>query len=193
MESLNLQILAVLMPFEIKCHTVPHLKTLTPGIEHRSGHGQANILRWQKISLKSTPHFISYTDQTVVSFDRICIFRSPSEDHTSNFKVYIFRSNIPLFLHIITPNFQNMGSFVIWVSLEIREVDNTHSNLTASLRNGDSWRNLILLLTAKEAIRWLTSSAFFWTDHCAFVLDCSNFQHPNFQEELKFWTSDWLM
>ena len=44
------------MPLEIECHTVPHLKALTRGIEHRGGHGRANIFRGQKISLKST-HF----------------------------------------------------------------------------------------------------------------------------------------
>ena len=46
------------MPFEVECHTVPHLKALTRGIEHSSGHGQANIFSWQNISLKST-HFTS--------------------------------------------------------------------------------------------------------------------------------------
>ena len=61
------------MPLEVECHTVPHLKALTRGIEHRGGHGRANIFRGQKISLKST-HFTSLTDQTAVSFDRICIF-----------------------------------------------------------------------------------------------------------------------
>ena len=58
MEGLNLQVVAVLMPLEIKRHTVPHLKALTRGIEHRGGHGRANIFRGQKISLKST-HFTS--------------------------------------------------------------------------------------------------------------------------------------
>ena len=58
MERLNLEVMAVLMPLEIKHHTVLHLKALTRGIEHRSGYGQANIFRWQKISLKST-HFTS--------------------------------------------------------------------------------------------------------------------------------------
>ena len=63
------------MPLEVECHTVPHLKALTRGIEHRGGHGQANIFRGQKISLKST-HFTS--DQTAVSFDRICtVFCTP--------------------------------------------------------------------------------------------------------------------
>ena len=38
-ESLNLQVVAVLMPLEIKRHTVPYLKALTHSIERRSGHG----------------------------------------------------------------------------------------------------------------------------------------------------------
>ena len=33
-ESLNLKVVAVLMPFEIKRHTVPHLKALTRSIDH---------------------------------------------------------------------------------------------------------------------------------------------------------------
>ena len=44
MESLNLQVVAVLMPLEIKRHTVPHLKALTGSIEHRSGHGRGSTL-----------------------------------------------------------------------------------------------------------------------------------------------------
>ena len=46
------------MPLDVECHTVPHLKALTRGIEHRGGHGGAIIFRWQKVSLKST-HFTS--------------------------------------------------------------------------------------------------------------------------------------
>ena len=42
MESLNLQVLAVLIPLEIKRHTVPHLKALTPIIEHASGYGHGS-------------------------------------------------------------------------------------------------------------------------------------------------------
>ena len=38
------------MPLEIKCHTVPHLKALTCGIEYRSCHGQVSIFSWQKYS-----------------------------------------------------------------------------------------------------------------------------------------------
>ena len=45
------------MPLEVECHTVPHLKALTRGIEHRGGHGRANSFRWQKISLKSKYSF----------------------------------------------------------------------------------------------------------------------------------------
>ena len=45
---------ALLMPLEVKCHTVPHLKALTRGIEPRGGHGKANNFRCKKISLKST-------------------------------------------------------------------------------------------------------------------------------------------
>ena len=54
----RVKVVAVLMPLEMKCHTVPHLKAFTRGIEYRSGHRRANVFRWQKISLKST-HFTS--------------------------------------------------------------------------------------------------------------------------------------
>ena len=37
LKSLNLQLVAVLMPFEIKRHTVPHLKALRCGIDHIKG------------------------------------------------------------------------------------------------------------------------------------------------------------
>ena len=33
-ESLNLQVMEVLMPLEIKHHTLPHLEALTRSIEH---------------------------------------------------------------------------------------------------------------------------------------------------------------
>ena len=42
MESLNLQAVAVLMPIEIKRHTVPHLKALTCSIERRGVHGRGS-------------------------------------------------------------------------------------------------------------------------------------------------------
>ena len=44
MESLNLQVVAVLMPLEIECYTVPYLKALTRSIESRRGHGRAVLL-----------------------------------------------------------------------------------------------------------------------------------------------------
>ena len=40
MESLNLQVVAVLMPLEIKRHTVPHLKGLNSGRESPTRHGR---------------------------------------------------------------------------------------------------------------------------------------------------------
>ena len=43
MESQNLQVVAVLMPLQIKRRTIPHLKALTRGIEHGGGHGRASI------------------------------------------------------------------------------------------------------------------------------------------------------
>ena len=60
------------MSLEVDYRTVPHLKALTCGIEHRIGHRQANIFRGQKIGLKST-HFTSETDQTAVSLAHIWI------------------------------------------------------------------------------------------------------------------------
>ena len=46
MESLNLQVMAVLMPLETKRHTVPHLKALTLSIEYASEyvHGSTVLL-----------------------------------------------------------------------------------------------------------------------------------------------------
>ena len=44
----NLEFLVVLIPLGVEYHKVPHLKALTRSIEHRSGHGQASIFRWQK-------------------------------------------------------------------------------------------------------------------------------------------------
>ena len=39
MESLNLQVVAVLMPLEIKLHMIHYLKALTHSIEYASGQG----------------------------------------------------------------------------------------------------------------------------------------------------------
>ena len=41
-ESLNLQIVAVLMALEIILHTVPHLKALTLSIECKNRHGRGS-------------------------------------------------------------------------------------------------------------------------------------------------------
>ena len=54
MESLNLQVVAVLLPFEIKCHTIPHLKALTPGIEHASGQRRGSSFKQHYTVLKIT-------------------------------------------------------------------------------------------------------------------------------------------
>ena len=45
MDSLNLQVVAVLMPPKIKHHTISHLKALTRGIEHASGQERASTFK----------------------------------------------------------------------------------------------------------------------------------------------------
>ena len=54
MENLNLQVVAVLMPLEIECHTVPHLKTLTRSIEGRSRHGPGSTFKQCYTAMKCT-------------------------------------------------------------------------------------------------------------------------------------------
>ena len=54
MESLNLQVVAVLMPLEIKRHTVPHLKALTHSIEHIGGHWHGSTFKQRHTVMKST-------------------------------------------------------------------------------------------------------------------------------------------
>ena len=54
MESLTLKVVAVLMPLEIKRHTVPHLKALTRSIEHRGGHGRSSTFKHCYTVMKST-------------------------------------------------------------------------------------------------------------------------------------------
>ena len=54
MESLNLQVVAVLIPLEIKHHTVPHLKALTCSIECRGGHGHGSTFKQCYTVMKST-------------------------------------------------------------------------------------------------------------------------------------------
>ena len=44
-ESLNLKVVAVLMPLEINHQTIPNLKALTHGIEHTSRHGLGRTLK----------------------------------------------------------------------------------------------------------------------------------------------------
>ena len=54
MESLNLQVVAVLMPLEIKRHTVPHLKALTLSIERRGRNGCGSAFKQCYTVMKST-------------------------------------------------------------------------------------------------------------------------------------------
>ena len=42
------------MPLDEECLKVPHLKALTRGIEHESGHGHDNTFAYWKNILKST-------------------------------------------------------------------------------------------------------------------------------------------
>ena len=44
----------VLIPLEIKRHTIPHLKALTHSIEHTDGHGHASAFKQCYTILKST-------------------------------------------------------------------------------------------------------------------------------------------
>ena len=46
--------MAVLMPLEIKRHTVPHLKALTRSIERRSGNGRGSTFKQCYTAMKST-------------------------------------------------------------------------------------------------------------------------------------------
>ena len=43
MESLNLQVVAVLMPLEIQIYAIPHLKAFTHSIEYVSMQGSGSI------------------------------------------------------------------------------------------------------------------------------------------------------
>ena len=53
MESLNLQVVAVLVPLEIKRHTIPHLKALICNIEHASRNGNCIAFKQHYPVLKS--------------------------------------------------------------------------------------------------------------------------------------------
>ena len=46
--------MAVLMPLEIKRHTVPHLKALKHSIEHKGGHGRGSTFKQHYTVMKST-------------------------------------------------------------------------------------------------------------------------------------------
>ena len=46
--------MAVLMPLEIKRHTVPHLKALTHSIELRGGNGRGSTFKQRHTVMKST-------------------------------------------------------------------------------------------------------------------------------------------
>ena len=49
----KLRLLVVLMPLEVECHTVPHLKALTRVLEHASGHGRGSTFTWHYTHLKT--------------------------------------------------------------------------------------------------------------------------------------------
>ena len=53
-ESLDLQVVAVLMSLEIKGHTIPHLKALTRSIEHLGVQGRGSTFKQCYTVLKST-------------------------------------------------------------------------------------------------------------------------------------------
>ena len=46
--------MAVLMPLEIKHHSVPHLKALTRSIERIGGHGRGSTFKQRHTVMKST-------------------------------------------------------------------------------------------------------------------------------------------
>ena len=54
MDGANLQVVAVLMPPEINCHKVPHLKALTRSIDHRGGHGRGSTFKQRYTGMKCT-------------------------------------------------------------------------------------------------------------------------------------------
>ena len=71
MESLNLEVLVILMHLEVKQHTVPHLKALNSGLEHSSGHGRGSTFKKHFIVLNIT-HFTIKTGQALVLCDSTC-------------------------------------------------------------------------------------------------------------------------
>ena len=91
------------MPLEVECHTVPHLKALTRGIEHWGGRGEASKFRWQKISLKNT-HFTSQT------FDRICICFQEGTLQLELFFKYLLKRKLPNIILGWCKEFHGMGA-----------------------------------------------------------------------------------
>ena len=43
-----------LISLQVECHTIPHMKFLTHGVEHASGYWHGNTFILQKFNLKST-------------------------------------------------------------------------------------------------------------------------------------------
>ena len=54
LENLYVQVMAVLMPLEIKHHTVPHFKPLTRCIDYASEHGCGGTFKHHLTVFKST-------------------------------------------------------------------------------------------------------------------------------------------
>ena len=53
MESLKIQVVAVLMPLEIEHHTIPSLKALTHSIDNARGQGRGSTFKQRHTILKS--------------------------------------------------------------------------------------------------------------------------------------------
>ena len=72
MECLNLQVVAVLMPLEIKHHTIPYLKALKHTIEHSSGQRRGSTFICQNSYLKST-YFTFYRGKRIKASAQSCM------------------------------------------------------------------------------------------------------------------------
>ena len=71
MESLNLQVVAVLMPLEIKHHTIPHFKALTGSIDHASRQRRSSTFE-AALHCFENYYFTLQKDQTAASCDGMC-------------------------------------------------------------------------------------------------------------------------
>ena len=80
------------MPLMVECHTVPHLKTLTRGIEHASRCGHDSSFTLQKTSLKST-HFASLRGHSPVLFNSIFGY-SKKMSHKFEIEICLLLQNI---------------------------------------------------------------------------------------------------